>query len=244
MAGSDIVATDTERVELALNGAFRISRGSTVSTTNHLVTVTDSAGRVGLGGAAPAAYYDEDGDSVAAALPALLAAVEAVGDPGLGQDIEERLAGCAPAEGAARAAVSTAVQDLRARQRGEPLYRRWGLDPGRAPVTSVTVGIDDPAGMAEHARDWREAGYPALKVKLGTDDDRRRLRAVREAVPEARLRSTRTVTGTPERQSRRCPGWPTWTWNCWNSPFRRTTSRDWPESRKERRCPSRRTSPV
>jgi L-alanine-DL-glutamate epimerase-like enolase superfamily enzyme len=188
MAESDIVATETERVELALDGAFRISRGSTVSTTNHLVTVTDSAGRVGLGGAAPAAYYDEDGDSVAAALPALLAAAEAVGDPGLGQVLEARLRERAPDEAAARAAVSVAVHDLRARQRGEPLYRRWGLDPGRAPVTSVTVGIDDPAGMGERAGNWREAGYPVLKVKLGTDDDRRRLMAVREAVPEARLR--------------------------------------------------------
>jgi L-alanine-DL-glutamate epimerase-like enolase superfamily enzyme len=188
-----VASTASERVDLELDTAFRISRGSTVETTNHLVTVTDRAGRVGIGGAAPAAYYGEDGDSVAAALPDLLAAVESVGDPGEWQTIERRLAEIAPDEAAARAGVSIAVHDLVARQRGEPLYREWGLDPERAPATSVTVGIDDPEEMATRAREWRAAGdsgggYPALKIKLGTGDDRARLRAVREAAPEASLR--------------------------------------------------------
>lgn len=188
MSDRELTSTAFERVELTLDTTFTISRGSTERTTNHLVTVTDRAGRVGLGGAAPAAYYGESGDSVEAALPALLGAVEAVGDPTAQQTIERRLAEQAPDEAAARAAVSIAVHDLVARQRGEPLYRQYGLDPERAPVTSVTVGIDDPAAMAERARSWREAGYPALKIKLGTDDDRARLRAVREAAPEASLR--------------------------------------------------------
>jgi len=189
-----VASTASERVDLELDTAFRISRGSTVETTNHLVTVTDRAGRVGIGGAAPAAYYGEDGDSVAAALPDLLAAVESVGDPGEWQTIERRLAEIAPDEAAARAGVSVAVHDLVARQRGEPLYREWGLDPERAPATSVTVGIDDPEKMAARAREWRATGSPgatgspALKVKLGTGNDRARLRAVREAAPDASLR--------------------------------------------------------
>jgi L-alanine-DL-glutamate epimerase-like enolase superfamily enzyme len=62
----------------------------------------------------------------------------------------------------------------------------------------VTVGIDDPAGMAERARTWREAGYPALKVKLGTDDDRERLRAVREAAPDASIRVDANGDWSPE----------------------------------------------
>ena len=188
MTDRQLTATAFERVACDLDTAFTISRGSTTRTTNHIVTVTDRAGRTGIGGAAPSAYYGEDADSVEAALPDLLSAVEAVGDPGAQQAIETRLAAQAPGEAAARAAVSVAVHDLAARQRDEPLYRQWGLDPERAPVTSVTVGIDDPEGMARRARDWREAGYPALKVKLGTDDDRARLRAVREAAPDASIR--------------------------------------------------------
>jgi L-alanine-DL-glutamate epimerase-like enolase superfamily enzyme len=188
MSDSEITDTSVERVDLELDTSFTISRGSMEGVTNHLVTVTDRAGRVGIGGAAPSAYYGEDADSVEAALPDLLAAVEAVGDPTNQQTIEERLAERAPGQAAARAAVSVAVQDLAARQQGDPLYRRLGLDPARAPVTSVTVGIDDPAAMADRAREWRAAGYPALKIKLGTGSDRERLQAVREAAPDADIR--------------------------------------------------------
>jgi L-alanine-DL-glutamate epimerase-like enolase superfamily enzyme len=188
MSDRTLTATEADPVTVTLDNSFIISRGSVGASTNHLVTVTDRAGRVGLGGAGPSAYYGEDADSVAAALPDLLAAVEEVGDPTNQQRIERRLAEVAPDEAAARAAVSVAVHDLAARQHEEPLYRRLGLDPAGAPGTSVTVGIDDPAGMAERARGWRESGYPALKVKLGTDDDRARLRAVREAAPDADIR--------------------------------------------------------
>lgn len=188
MSDREILSTATERVELELDAEFTISRGSMARVSNHLVTVTDGAGRVGTGGAAPAAYYDEDADSVEAVLPELLAAVEAVGDPTAQQAIERRLADVAPGEAAARAAVSIAVHDLAAQQRDEPLYRRLGLDRERTPVTSVTVGIDDPERMARQAQEWRAAGYPALKIKLGTDNDRARLQAVREAAPEASIR--------------------------------------------------------
>ena len=199
MSEMTLATTEAEPVTVALDESFTISRGSLEQSTNHLVTVTDRAGRVGLGGAGPSAYYGEDADSVAAALPDLLAAVEGVGDPTNQQRIERQLAEAAPGEAAARAAVSVAVHDLAARQREEPLYRRLGLDPADAPVSSVTVGIDDPAGMAGRARAWRESGYPALKVKLGTDDDRARLRAVREAAPDADIRVDANGDWSPDR---------------------------------------------
>lgn len=188
MGDTQITSTAVEAVTLELDRSFTISRGSTSQATNHLVTVTDGAGRTGLGGAAPSAYYGEDAESVEAVLPELLSAVETVGDPAAGGQIERRLSEIAPDQAAARAAVSVAVHDLAARQRGEPLYRHWGLDPGRVPPTSVTVGIDDPEPMAERAREWVAAGYHALKVKLGTENDRARLAAVREAAPAASIR--------------------------------------------------------
>lgn len=177
-----------ERVSLPLAEAFTIARGSTTTATNHLVTVTDSAGRSGVGAAAPAAYYDETPASVEQVLPELCNAAESVADPFAQQELESRLFEVAPDEAAARAAVSVAVHDLAARQRGEPLYRQWGLNPDRAPQTSYTIGIDDPEAMAQRAREIRTKGYHILKVKLGTDDDRTRLEAVREAVPDARIR--------------------------------------------------------
>lgn len=185
---STITATSFERHDLPLEEDFTIARGTTETATVLTVEVTDDDGRVGVGGAGPSSYYGETPDSVEAALPGLLDAVEEVGDPHAQQVIEGRLAEIAPEEAAARAAVSIAVHDLAANQQYESLYRRWGLDPEAPPLTSYTIGIDTPDGMYDRARRARERGYSVLKVKLGTDEDRRRLEAVREAAPDARIR--------------------------------------------------------
>lgn len=185
---AEVEATSFERVELPLAESFTISRGTTETAEATIVKLRDESGRVGVGSASPASYYEETPESVETALPELLGVVETVGDPHAQQVIERRLADSAPEEGAARAAVSIAVHDLAAKQQDEPLYRRWGLDTSRAPKTSYTVSIDSPEGMREGAREAVEAGYSVLKVKVGTDADRERLEAVREGAPEARLR--------------------------------------------------------
>jgi len=192
-----IAATAFERVDLPVAGEFTISRGSAEVATNHLVQLEDGAGRVGVGGAAPSAYYGETPDSVGEVLPDLLSAAADVNNPHAHRRVERRLVERAPGEAAARAAVSAAVHDLAARQRGEPLYRRWGLAPGSAPATSYTVPIGSASEMAARARRLREEGFPILKVKLGTDDDRARLEAVREATPEARIRVDANGAWTP-----------------------------------------------
>lgn len=192
-----IAQTSFEVVELPLAEEFTISRGSTETTENVVVRLEDGAGRVGIGGAAPSAYYDESVSSVEAAMPSLLSAVEGVSDPALTRQIERELADAAPDDPAARAAVSIAVHDLVATQADEPLYRRFGLDPARAPTTSYTIGIDSPEGMAQRARRAREAGYPILKVKLGTDDDRDRIDAIRKIAPQAYIRVDANGDWTP-----------------------------------------------
>ena len=181
------LSTGFERVSLSLAEPFGIARGRTDTAENVLVHV-EAEEAAGVGAAAPSAYYGESPASVESVLPDLLAAVREVGDPHAGQALAHRLADIAPEAAAARAAVSVAAHDLAAGRAGEPLYRRWGLDPGAAPPTSHTVGIDTAERMGRKAARAREAGYPILKVKVGTDDDRARLRAVREAAPEARIR--------------------------------------------------------
>jgi len=183
-----IVATAVERFDLPLDAAFTISRGTTETAPQFVASVTDDLGQTGYGAAAPNAYYGETPESVADTLPRLLERAKAVGDPHGQQRLAREWRELAPDEPAARAAASIAVHDLAARQREESLYRRWGLDPDATPRTSYTVGIGDPDVMAERAADIVEAGYPILKVKLGTDDDRARLTAVREAAPDAAIR--------------------------------------------------------
>ncbi|SFR93140.1 L-alanine-DL-glutamate epimerase [Halomicrobium zhouii] len=173
--------------ELPVEDPFTIARGTT-GTADAFVVRLEREGVVGVGGGTPSAYYGESPDSVADVLPGLLAIVEDVDDPHAGQRVADRLFQRAPDAPAARAAVSSALADLAARDLEVPLYRQWGLDPEVTPSTSYTVGIAEPGEMAHRAEAAVEAGFDHLKVKLGTDDDRARFDAVREAAPDAEIR--------------------------------------------------------
>jgi len=176
-----------ERHDLPLSTPFGIARGTSETSPTVAVELTHE-GTTGCGAATPSAYYGETADSVAETLPELLATVADIGDPHAGQRIDRRVRMEAPEQPAARSAVTIAVADVAARELGVALYRHWGLDPERTPPTSYTVGIDPPERMAEKAEAAAEAGFGILKLKLGTDDDRTRFEAVREAVPDADLR--------------------------------------------------------
>jgi len=176
-----------QRHDLPLSDPFGISR-ETSETSETVVVELTRDGATGIGAVTPSAYYDEVAASVADALPELLERVDQIDDPQNQQRIEQALWECAPDRPAARMAVSIAVHDLAARAVGLPLYRRWGLDPEAVPPTTYTVGIEPPERMAEKAHDAADAGFSRLKVKLGTDDDRARFDAVRDAAPDAELR--------------------------------------------------------
>jgi L-alanine-DL-glutamate epimerase-like enolase superfamily enzyme len=198
-----MIETEFERVELPLENAFTISRGTQTHATNVLVRVTDDAGTTGLGGAAPASHYGETADTVEAVLPDLLDVVEDVGDPHALTEIEERMAETVQDNPAARCAVSIALHDLAAKRLGVPLYRLWGLDPGETPKTSFTIGLDTVDRVREKTADAVEAGYDVLKIKLGTDRDERLIEAVREAAPGARIRVDANEAWTPREAVRK-----------------------------------------
>ena len=189
--------TEFERVSLSLEHPFTISRGSQTEAENVIVRIADEAGMTGVGGAAPSARYGETAATVEAVLPELLSVVEAVGDPHAIHEIESRMASAVGDNPAARAAVSIAVHDLAAKRLGVPLYRLWGLDPSAAPKTSYTVGLAETERVREKAAAAVAAGYPILKIKLGTDRDRELIDAVREAAPGARLRVDANEAWTP-----------------------------------------------
>lgn len=185
-----------ERHELATEDPFGIARGTT--TTAGVVTVELAhEGTTGIGGAAPSDYYGESVDSVCAALDRLRSVIES-SDPHGSQRLARTLADRAPDDAAARAAVSTALADLAARDLGAPCYRQWGFDPEVVPRTSYTVAIDDPDAMAERAERAVAAGYEILKVKVGTGDDRERIRAVQRGAPGATLRVDANCAWDPD----------------------------------------------
>ena len=174
-----------ETFRVRLKYPFTISRST--RETEELVWVrVETDGIEGWGEADPAAYYGESVQTVLEALERYRSVIEQAEEPESLERIERALEARLPGNAAARAAVSAALHDLQGKRLGRPLWRLWGLDPADAPLSSFTIGIDEPAVVREKVR--RAAAYPILKIKVGTDRDRQILEAVRSEAPDATLR--------------------------------------------------------
>ncbi|MFN2431650.1 MAG: dipeptide epimerase, partial [Gemmatimonadota bacterium] len=154
--------------------AFTIARSSHTHYDNVLVQV-ELDGVVGLGEAAPSAFYGETQASVLAALETLRPLVEEA-DPWRVAELEDALWRRLGGNGAARAAVSAAVHDWRGRVLGAPLYRLLGASHGTIPPTSFTIAI---AAADEMAARVAEAGpFRVLKIKMGFEGDEEALQRI------------------------------------------------------------------
>lgn len=180
---------------------FVIATGATSEVHSVFVQVRHG-GATGVGEAAPSLR-------VAGETPgSVLAFIEAVrGDvgawqPSAWQDALRSLERRAPGNPAAKAALDMALLDLAGKLQGRSAHALLGLKPGERP-TSATVVLDTPEAMAREAVGHAEQGFTHLKLKLGDPKlDAARVRAVRDAVPEAVLRCDAN-TGWTEAQALR-----------------------------------------
>jgi L-alanine-DL-glutamate epimerase-like enolase superfamily enzyme len=166
---------EARAVEVRLARPWTIARGTTTEKRVVVVSIAHGA-EVGLGEASPVSRF---GESVESALAAVQEIAKATLDPRAYREAARRIAGAVPGELAAKAAVDAAVHDLAGKLLGAPLHRLLGIDPSRMPPTSFTLGIDEPAIIAEKVRE--ASPYGVLKVKLGSADDRALFGAVRAA---------------------------------------------------------------
>jgi L-alanine-DL-glutamate epimerase-like enolase superfamily enzyme len=147
-------------------------------------------GAHGTGEAAPTPYYGETAATVIAALEqyrAVLHAFDAPADhsPFELERIEAAIDTALGRNPAARAAVSAALHDLTGRMLGQPVWRLWGLSPQAAPLSSCTIGINEPDVMRQDLAE--KSTYPIIKVKVGTDRDTEILELIRKDRPDATL---------------------------------------------------------
>jgi L-alanine-DL-glutamate epimerase-like enolase superfamily enzyme len=153
---------------------FVISRETFEVSELIVVEVSDGA-FAGRGEASPTSYYDETVEGTLADARAIIAQ--------LGETPWGTLHDCV-SPGAARNAVDCAIWDLRAKRAGRRVWDLIDL-PAPGPLsTAMTIGIDTPARMAERAA---ACGHALIKLKLGSADDLACVRAVRAALPDARI---------------------------------------------------------
>lgn len=162
-----------EPLTLDLKTTFRVAHGASDQRHNVLVYLDE-----GVGEAAAVPYYGETQQGIIEYLQSV---------PDLGNDpfdIDAVLAKRPAGSRAARSAIDQALHDLWGKRLGQPLYRLFGLNTNRLPLTSFTIAMAEPQVMAEQAR---ESGYPILKIKLGSEKDEEIVAAICKATT-ARLR--------------------------------------------------------
>ncbi len=189
-----------EVLTLALSDPFRIARaepGAGMAVTTVIVELTDDRfpGLVGHGEGYPDRYYGETAESMAAVFPLLLDAIGEIDpDPeGLAR-AGATMAAAIRWNGAAKCALDCALLDLVGKVTGRPAVDLLGLSR-TIPPTDFTLGLDEPAIVAERAR--RASAFPALKIKVGGPADLATLRAVR-AVYGGPIRVDANTAWTPD----------------------------------------------
>jgi L-alanine-DL-glutamate epimerase-like enolase superfamily enzyme len=178
-----------EVLDLGLRDPFRIARsdhGGGHRVTTVIVELRDDAfpGIVGVGEGYPDRFYGETPGTMAAVFPYLLSFADAFTDhlDDIGsarrhlEDLGATWEASLGRNGAARCALDIAFHDFAGKVLGIPVHELIGLSAA-IPPTDFTIGIDEPAIVAERAA--RAAAFPALKIKLGGPQDLETLRAVR-----------------------------------------------------------------
>jgi L-alanine-DL-glutamate epimerase-like enolase superfamily enzyme len=189
-----------EVLHLGLRDPFRIARtdhGGGHAVTTVIVEVRDARfpDLVGVGEGYPDRFYGETPETMAAVVPLLVGAIgefepSREGLATAGRAMEAAIRG----HGAAKCGLDIALHDLAGKVLGLPVHAVLGLSPN-LPPTDFTIGIDEPAVVAERAR--RAASFPALKIKVGGPGDLATLEAVR-AVFEGPIRVDANTAWTPD----------------------------------------------
>ena len=196
-----------EALRLPFADPFVIARaapgeGQAVTTVVVELRSASLPGIVGIGEGCPETYYGESPATMAVVMEMLLAAAPSgmfdLDGPEAARAslvaFSAAFEGAIRGHGAAKCALDIALHDLAGKALGLPIHRLLGLST-EIPPTDFTLGIDEPAVVAERAR--RRARFPALKVKVGGANDLATLRAVRE-VFGGPIRVDANVGWTPE----------------------------------------------
>ena len=162
--------------EIHLRHTFTIARGS-VNAKRVVIVHLEHEGIVGYGEASPNSRYGENVGTVRVFLERVR--LERFDDPFQRESVLAYVDSLSEGNSAAKAAVDIALHDWIGKKLSIPLYQYLGLDRSKTPQTSFTIGIDAPEAISRKVEEAEL--YPVLKVKLGTDDDRAIMGAIRKA---------------------------------------------------------------
>ena len=184
MENTIITKVEIIKLNLPYKEPFVISLGVIESATNVVVRLHTNSGLTGTGECAPFVTIVGETQETVFELSKQIAQLLKGKDPFA---LEERLSEIDRAIAGnytMKSAFDMALYDLLAKKAGMPLYKLLGGSNNREISTDMTISIGAPEKVAKDALAFKNAGFPAIKVKLGTTTkaDVARIKAIREAV--------------------------------------------------------------
>ncbi|WP_121823141.1 mandelate racemase/muconate lactonizing enzyme family protein [Halostella salina] len=191
----DAIPVSVPKATALRTGGSSDSTAGSDSFDHVLVRVETDGGVVGYGEVAPHPDWPNSGTqaTVRSVIESEFAPLVEGRDPAHVARITEELDRTVASQPFALAGVDAALYDALGKQLGRPTYELLGgpTAADRSLPLHYTVGIKAPETVHEEAAAAADRGFSAFKLKVGADErdaDRRRLEAVREACPGARIR--------------------------------------------------------
>ncbi|MEN1760619.1 dipeptide epimerase [Anoxynatronum sibiricum] len=179
-----ITDIQVKRLRIPLKKPFKTALRTVEAVDDILITIHTDTGDVGYGEAPPTAVITGDTrESIESAVMGFIRP-RLLGLPVVElETIMARLHTALVGNTSAKAAIDMAVYDLFARYHQAPLFRLLG-GARQTLTTDLTISVNDPAEMAEDARQAVLLGYDTLKIKVGKDprQDLERIKALRQAL--------------------------------------------------------------
>jgi L-alanine-DL-glutamate epimerase-like enolase superfamily enzyme len=172
-SGGVMLTVKTKRI--FLKDTWTISRNSSDYKDNVYVKI-EKDGIAGYGEAGPNIRYGEDAQKTTDRIESMRPLIE---NSNLWHfvDLKTAIFEGITDQNCARCALDIAVMDWIGKKLNVPLYKIWGLDKSKTPLTSFSIGIDTIDVIKRKVKEAEK--YPILKIKVGKDNDEEIIAAVR-----------------------------------------------------------------
>lgn len=184
MPGTTITSIEIIKLNIPYREPFVISLGVIPEATNVVVRIHTSTGLTGTGECAPFVFIVGETQETVFELAKQVGNMLVGRDPFAIGDRLHEIDRAVQGNPTMKSAFDMALYDLLALRAEMPLYQLLGGSNRREIHTDMTISIGDPEKVSRDAVEFKKAGFPAIKVKLGTTsrEDVARIRAIREAV--------------------------------------------------------------
>ncbi|WOK08914.1 dipeptide epimerase [Imperialibacter roseus] len=162
-------------VKMPLRHTFTIAHGSTSVQESFIVALSHN-GKSGFGEATANPYYGVTVPKMTEQVESVRSLIES-GSWKIPEEFHQALLSTGKLKAFTLCALDLAFNDLYGKLQGKPLYKIWGLDGSKGPISNYTIGIDTVENMVAK---MKEVPWPLYKIKLGTKEDIRIIEELRK----------------------------------------------------------------